>query len=61
MDFLWENVKRFGYLFYIMDPREHVYEKIDDVKDYYKEVRHGIILNLIIDSYNLKIDKLNIF
>ena len=38
MNFLWEIVKRFGYFFYIMDPREHVYEKIDDIKDYYKEV-----------------------
>lgn len=46
MEHLWENAKRFGYLFYIMNPREHSYEKIEDVKDYYKEVREYIFFNL---------------
>nr|XP_042908282.1 alkylglycerol monooxygenase [Parasteatoda tepidariorum] len=38
MEIIEETLKRTGYLFYIMDPRKHNYEKIDDVRDYYKDV-----------------------
>ncbi|XP_035218945.1 alkylglycerol monooxygenase-like [Stegodyphus dumicola] len=38
MDTVIKTIRRAGYLFYIMNPRDHNYEKIEDVKDYYKEV-----------------------
>lgn len=51
MEFLWENTKRFGYLFYLMDPREHVYQRIDDVKDYYKEVTPLFVVTVFIEQF----------
>ncbi|KAG8200881.1 hypothetical protein JTE90_015785 [Oedothorax gibbosus] len=45
-----EGVKRFGYLFYVMDPRAHNYEKIDDVRDYYKEVVPLFLVTVLIEQ-----------
>lgn len=38
MNFVAETAKRTGYLFYLMNPNDHNYKEIEDVKDYYKEV-----------------------
>lgn len=38
-----EFLKRLGYMWYIVNPNDHLYAKIEDVPDYYKEVR-AIIL-----------------
>lgn len=50
MELLGEGVRRFGYLFYAMDPREHVYEKLDDVKDYYKEVTPLFVVTVLLEQ-----------
>ncbi|GFT96538.1 alkylglycerol monooxygenase [Nephila pilipes] len=50
MEILSESVKRFGYLFYVMDPRAHNYEKIDQVKDYYKEVAPLLFATVLLEQ-----------
>ncbi|XP_055946660.1 alkylglycerol monooxygenase-like isoform X1 [Argiope bruennichi] len=50
MEVVQEAVKRFGYLFYVMDPRAHNYEKIDQVKDYYKEVAPFFLVTVLLEQ-----------
>lgn len=38
MKLVYDFLKKLGYLWYIMDPRDHLYDKVEDVPDYYKEV-----------------------
>ncbi|XP_054710543.1 alkylglycerol monooxygenase-like [Uloborus diversus] len=50
MEIIKEQVKRFGWLFYVMDPREHTYEKIEDVKDYYAEVTPLFFITIFLEQ-----------
>nr|XP_042908281.1 alkylglycerol monooxygenase-like [Parasteatoda tepidariorum] len=49
MELIRETLKRTGYLFYIMDPRKHNYEKIDGVRDYYKDVAPIFMVTIILE------------
>ncbi|XP_015912531.1 alkylglycerol monooxygenase-like [Parasteatoda tepidariorum] len=50
MEFLAGSLERAGYLFYLVDPRKHNYEKIEDVKDYYKEVAPVFFVTVLLEQ-----------
>ncbi|CAL1262800.1 unnamed protein product [Larinioides sclopetarius] len=43
-------LRKLGYMFYVMDPRDHLYEKVSDVPDYYKEVTPAFIFVIILEQ-----------
>ncbi|GFR04284.1 alkylglycerol monooxygenase [Trichonephila clavata] len=50
MDLVKGFLKGLGYMFYIMNPKEHLYENVKDVPDYYKEVTPAFIFVIIVEQ-----------
>ncbi|GBM02362.1 Alkylglycerol monooxygenase [Araneus ventricosus] len=50
MDLANDLLRRLGFMFYVMDPRDHLYEKVSDVPDYYKEVTPAFIFVIILEQ-----------
>ena len=38
MDLILTAIEHIGYLFYIVDPRKHIYHRVEDVPDYVSKV-----------------------
>ncbi|XP_015782264.1 alkylglycerol monooxygenase-like [Tetranychus urticae] len=38
MDLIYTTIEQIGYLFYIVDPRKHIYHRVEDVPDYVSQV-----------------------
>lgn len=47
---IWKLTKRTGYMFYIMNPKEHVFEKLEQVPDYYKEVTPSFMIVIMLEA-----------
>ncbi|CAG2174166.1 unnamed protein product [Oppiella nova] len=50
MKTIWECVKHFGYLFYIVDPKEASYENVDSVPDYITQVIPYFVTLILIEQ-----------